>query len=373
MGLTTVIPDFESLSASSVAQALEIVGGGPRGWSRRCTVASFGFVRDVVSPLEPHRKGATVAYDIDRNMTAQFARSGWAARRSDLVDLGISARAIDRRVAAGSLRSFGNGVIGPRDAPDPLRQLETACLLAHDGGVLSHRSAANRHGMPIGQPPARPDVLVGHGRHRVTIGATVRQTVYLPAIDRSMVDGLRLTSVARTLCDLAQVIGVHRLQYQMQWSIKEGLCDRAQVQACARSLHRQGRAGSAVRREAIDMLGDDVTIQASELERRFLDLLVDRSIEGAVWQYRPPWYDGRRGIVDVAFPATQTVVELDSRRWHSLMQDQARDRQRDRTARSHGWIVLRYGWDELTTRPDEIIADLVRALHSRVPAAIPRV
>ncbi len=313
-----------------------------------------------------------MAYDIDRTITAHFARSGWVARRSDLVELGVSSRSLDRRIAAGLLRSFGHGVVGPGNAPDPLRQLESACLLAHDGAVLSHRSAANRHGLPVGRPPMRPEVLVRHGRHRVEMGATVRQTVHLPAVDQTLVDGLRLTSVARTLCDLAQVMGVHRLRYQMQWSIKEGLCERAQIQACARSLQRQGRPGSAVRRTAIDMLGDDVTIKASELERRFLDLLVDHAIEGAVWQFQPPWYDGRRGIVDVAFPHAELVVELDSRRWHSLMQDQARDRQRDRTARSHGWIVLRYGWDELTTRPDEVISDLVRALDSRSTPAISR-
>jgi very-short-patch-repair endonuclease len=43
----------------------------------------------------------------------------------------------------------------------------------------------------------------------------------------------------------------------------------------------------------------------------------------------------------------------------------AADRQRDREAAAHGWVLLRFTWDEVTERPYEIIETVRLLLQDR--------
>ncbi len=106
-------------------------------------------------------------------------------------------------------------------------------------------------------------------------------------------------------------------------------------------------------------------VPASLLERRAGELLRSNGIEGWVPQYRPPWYDGLRGVVDLAWPEDRMVVELDGRRWHATTQAQAEDRRRDRAAAAHGRFVLRFGWQEVMRRPGLVVGECRTVLEGR--------
>lgn len=58
-----------------------------------------------------------------------------------------------------------------------------------------------------------------------------------------------------------------------------------------------------------------------------------------------------RGRVDAAYPAAHLIVEADGRRWHTRVDDFARDRQRDIEAGLLGWRVVRLVWADLVDRP----------------------
>jgi very-short-patch-repair endonuclease len=47
----------------------------------------------------------------------------------------------------------------------------------------------------------------------------------------------------------------------------------------------------------------------------------------------------------------------------------AEDRRRDREAAAHGWVLLRYTWDDVTERPHEI-AETVRGLLTERQIAV---
>lgn len=98
-------------------------------------------------------------------------------------------------------------------------------------------------------------------------------------------------------------------------------------------------------------------------------LLREAGLGGWVSQYQPPWYDGVRGIVDLAWPRLGLVVELDGRRWHATTQAQADDRRRDRAATAHGWLVLRFGWQEVVHRPATVVDECRSVLTARAEAA----
>ncbi|MDH3300933.1 MAG: endonuclease domain-containing protein [Acidimicrobiia bacterium] len=91
-----------------------------------------------------------------------------------------------------------------------------------------------------------------------------------------------------------------------------------------------------------------------------------------VWfepQFRPPWYDGLRGVVDFAHPNLRLVVEADGRRWHSREQEMAADRRRDRLAARHGWVTMRFTWAEITGRPAAVASELRAVVATRALAA----
>ena len=50
--------------------------------------------------------------------------------------------------------------------------------------------------------------------------------------------------------------------------------------------------------------------------------------------------------------------ECDSRRWHTRVADSQRDRERDNLLLIHGWKIFRFTWDDFTTRPHLVIAQL---------------
>lgn len=318
-----------------------------------------------------------MAHHIDQIILRHLAQHHWLAQKSELVALGVSPRSVERRVASGVLTAFGNGVVGIANQSDPPHQAMALGLAMHPAGALSHFTACDLEQIPARE--RRPgtsirielpiDLVIPHASSRVATSLRIHQSRSLPAVDIAEKDGWRRTTVERTVCDLAPIVSLAKLSWLIEWVIKEGLADRGSIQACARSLNRQGRPGTVKRRMALTNLLDDEPLDLSELERRFLALAATLGIQGLEFQFQPPWYDGIKGIIDFAIPHLMIIIEVDGRRWHSLTQDQRRDRERDRVGRTNGWLILRYGWDELLHRPEEVAADLLAAIDREIRIA----
>ncbi len=182
-----------------------------------------------------------MTHTIDHQLFVLLGRSDWAATRTTLMRGGISSGAIDRRLESGLLRSFGNGVVGLTSAPDRRRQLARACLLAHPTGALCRVAAAFLHDYPMGDIPWAPQIVIPHGHCRSTGSpAVVHQSRHLPSSDLIVVEGLRTTTAARTLVDLADSVGARRGVFLTNWAIKEGRCTASELRACVEPLLRSG-------------------------------------------------------------------------------------------------------------------------------------
>jgi hypothetical protein len=107
---------------------------------------------------------------------------------------------------------------------------------------------------------------------------------------------------------------------------------------------------------------DTAPIGASELERRGARLVDRAGVPTPEREYPIPWESGRR--FDLAWPKQMAAIEWDSRRWHGALEQMTFDRRRDRAAIANGWVVMRFTWDDVTTRPFEVereIRDFVRS------------
>ena len=237
-----------------------------------------------------------------------------------------------------------------------------------DESTLSHTTAATLDDFPVEHIDfgVRVDVIVPENCGRRLAGVAVHRRRRPPiGCDVQTVDGLPVTAPARTIVDLASVVGPHRLRHIVQTQVGKERPTRDELIACFDSVARQGVNGiGPLRRLLVELFGDR-SVSGSVLEVAVADLLEAGGISGFVPQYRPPWYDGRRGIVDFAHPELRIIVEADGRRWHRRDQEMAEDRRRDRVAASHGWLTLRVTWAEVTKRPAATTHELRAAVDAR--------
>lgn len=304
--------------------------------------------------------------DYDKAVLVTAAQRSGVCFREELLDRGLSRSAIDRRVRAGLLRSVGRGVYVVDELTGAHTPMERALALV-PLSVLSHLTAALLRCFPIdpGADRGTVHVTVPPGVSRRLDGIVIHPVRrHLTLDDVSVVDGLPVTSPARTAFDLAALVGRSRLRHIVQTQIRDGSLEPSQLIACFDANARRGVNGVSTLRPVLASMFDETDIGRSALEEALGQLLETYRISGFEPEYRPPWFDGIRGTVDFADPSLRIVLEADGRRWHRRDQEMASDRRRDRLAAAHGWITLRMTWFEIVERPASTAAE-IRAVVER--------
>ncbi len=192
---------------------------------------------------------------------------------------------------------------------------------------------------------------------RAESGAGIRaHRASLPADEVTEVDGIPVTTAARTLFDLAATLDRHQLERAIEQAEALRLSDTTPLAALVRRY--PGRRGTAVLKKTLGAEARAAGITRSELEERFLRFLADRGLPAPrtnVWlQLGEDWIE-----VDCAWPDQRVVVELDSWAYHGTKAAFRRDRARDRRLRLAGWQPIRItAWD-MEEEPDRMEAELL--------------
>ena len=173
-----------------------------------------------------------------------------------------------------------------------------------------------------------------------------------------MRDGIPVTSVARTLVDLAGVLDSHALARAVDRAERLSLFDlRSARDTLARS---GGRRGAAALRRAID--GWQPRRSASELEDRFRDLL-EREAQVPMPRFNALVTGERRTHeVDALWEPARLAVELDGFAYHRTRRDLNRDGAREADLELAGYRVLRLTWDDVALTPRRTLRRLARLI-----------
>jgi predicted transcriptional regulator of viral defense system len=277
--------------------------------------------------------------------------------RWQLVALGLGRGAIAERLKKKRLHHVHRGVyaVGYRKV-SRLGWWLAAVLACGPGAVLSHRCAGALRGILDGWP-ATVDVSVSRplsSRPRVRVHEAT-----LPDDERTVEAGIPVTTVARTLLDLAAVLDPHQLNRALERAEALRLADPTPLVGLI--ARYPGRRGIANLREALkEGLRPQVT--KSELERRFLTFLDEVGLPRPrtnVWlNIGGDWME-----VDCVWPEQRVIAELDSRTYHQTTAAFERDRRRDRRLQAAGWRPIRITDEMLRKERAALVAD-VRALVS---------
>src|SRR4051794_3585017 len=308
----------------------------------------------VTHPAEMGAIGTKLRGGPAARAIAELAESqhGLVARRQ-LVELGVSNRAIGRRVADRELRRIHRGVYATGHAAlSADAWAMAAVLLAGDEAVLSHASAGHRWAM-LRSGPSRHEVTVP--RERRQCRALRYHYAAIAADEVTALRGIPITGVSRTIFDFAATATPQRVAAAMREAEVLRLTDCLSVRdLLARYPHR---AGTRVLRA---VFGEPLLRTRSELELAFLEFLVRIGLplpETNVWiEIGGEWIEA-----DCVWRAQRVMAELDGRAVHLTPHAFEADRARDRRLAAHGWRPIRVTWRHVTYERNELEEDL-RAL-----------
>jgi very-short-patch-repair endonuclease len=209
-----------------------------------------------------------------------------------------------------------------------------AALLAYGPGtLLSHRTAAVLWGLRRGRRGAI-DVTAPSGRQGVRRreGIWVHRCKLAPE-DRAIRDGFPVTTVARTLFDLAEVVPFESLKGAAEEAERLQLLRLGELEAvCERGRGR--RALRPMRQLLTDLRPPDEG--RSPLEIRFPSFLRQHRLPSPEQNVLVLGHE-----VDARWPAAKLVVELDSWQYHSHRAAFERDRARDPKLLIAGYRTIR--------------------------------
>ncbi|MEJ7789434.1 MAG: DUF559 domain-containing protein [Thermoleophilaceae bacterium] len=272
--------------------------------------------------------------------------------RAQLLALGLGAEAIRHRVGSRRLVVRYRGVYSLGFAPPTREGRWMAAVLAHGGGAaLSHLSAAALWELRAIDPAVIDVVLPSRSGQRPRVGIRLHRPTRLQPNDSTRRHNIPVTTVARTLIDLAEVLGARSLERALDEAEFLRLLDRSALSAALERNH--GRTGAARLAATLARHDPGSTRTRSALEEAFL-LLTRRAglPQPEVNARLGPW------TIDFLWRERRLAVETDGGRSHN------RKRQRESDSARNAWLIandyrpLRLTWVQVTTRPEEVLEAL---------------
>lgn len=304
-------------------------------------------------------------HSIDGIINELAARQHGVVTRAQLLEAGVTARAVEFRVRSGRLRPLHRGVYLPgslRGALEPERARVMAGVFAcGPRAVVSHVSAGWLWGLLPRPDDASPvDVTIRGGGRRRRPGVWVRRPTDLRENETTHLDGIPVTAPPRTLRDLSTVLDVRALNRAAARAERSGLIE-AELLPSLVAGHR-GRPGASVLRAAVGC-ESGLSLTRSEAEERFLALVASVRLPAPEVNVDVIGYE-----VDFLWRAARIVVEVDGFAFHRSRRSFENDRRRDTDLAAAGFNVIRVTWRQIERDPTGTLVRIGQAL-ARATAA----
>jgi hypothetical protein len=280
---------------------------------------------------------------------------------------GLSKRQIDGRIADHRWQKLHRDVYRFAGAPATWEgDLLAACWAGGFRAVGSHESAAELYLLP-GRRRGFVVVTCPRWRRARQDRVVVHETKALDPIDITVVDGIAVTTPARTLFDLGGVYGAGMIELALESALRRGLVTEVEMAALVKRVSRSGRPGGPILRGLLEARDPDRRPTESEMETRLLQAmrvhgLPEPTTQHEIWQ--GPAFIAR---VDAAYPDAKIAIEYDSDEFHSGRTAIGRDRGRRHRLISAGWLPVDVGPADLRNGGTRACAAIGQARRDRCP------
>jgi very-short-patch-repair endonuclease len=304
----------------------------------------------VGRPIPPYG-GQDGPHSADRAVQALAGRQHGVVTRRQAAKAGLSPREIERRIESGWLVALHRGVYAVgHTALTRHSHLIAAVYACGEEALASHRAAAWLWGILRGRQPI--EVTAPRSREPKD-GFVLHRSRRMDDEDRATLHAIPVTSLARTLVDLADVLpekrlgdAVHEAEVQRRFDL------RAVERVLARLPGRKGRHKLTRVLAAYRDVQPFTRSRGERLVLRMCEQFALRRPQTNVWIGR---YE-----VDFYWPEAKVVLEFDGAAVHRTTRAFHEDRRRDRWLATQGIHVVR------ATERDEpaALAEELRAILS---------
>jgi len=290
---------------------------------------------------------------IDRAIAVLAAKQNGNITRRQLHAIGVDDGGIAWRIKIGRLYRVFRGVYSVgHPAITPHQRAAAAVLACGPGAALSHSSAMTLWGYWRHWDKPLEVIIVGDRR---TKGIRVHRSTTLRRQDMTTQLGIRVTTPARTLLDMAPRLKDRALRRAVNnalnslWLTEDQLAD---------TLARHPTAPGTKR--IAKLIGLSGTAPRSGWEDDFPDFCAKHGLPAPVMGQPFHGY-----ILDALFVAERVIVELDSWPFHKGKPAFEGDRERDAVMLVHGYVTVRITAERLDERPEPEAERLHVILASR--------
>ncbi len=269
------------------------------------------------------------------------------------------------RADAKSLHRVHRGVyaVGHRSI-SRATHLRAALLACGEGAVVSHGTAAALHGL-WDKWPHLIDVTVPNQKGRKIDGVRCRRCRYPDSAEIEIRYGVACTTAARTLVDLAGMVGLPTLRKTVG---RAAIRKRLDLDTVDLAMHNaKGRRGLRALELALlpyrtkDGKVPDVR---SDFETLALPQLLDLGFPRPGCNVRLH-IEGETLLVDFLWEEARVIVETDGRETHETPTAFQSDRRRDQFLAAAGYRVLRVTWNQIHGEREAVLRRISRALAIR--------
>lgn len=298
------------------------------------------------------------------DVAALAARQHGSITRQQFQASGGSEHHLRRLLRSGVLERVASGVYVVAGSPDTWhRRLSVELHRAGPAAIVSHRGAAGLLRLDRFRR-GHLDLAAPWASARTGTSVRLHRSTDLAARDRTVVDGLPVTTATRTLIDMGRYVTPTRLGSMMDDAVRRDLTSYEELATRNAELARQGRHGVRTVAAALADRPTGAPVPGSPFETLVRRLLTDAGLPSPEMQHPVPC-DGITYLLDFAWPAHLVALECDGFRFHRTPEQLEWDARRHNELGRRGWLVHHATWAQYRRDPDALVSQLTVLLTSR--------
>jgi very-short-patch-repair endonuclease len=277
---------------------------------------------------------------------------------------GLTATMVRTARESGRLAAVHPGVFRSVGAPvSHLQLLLGATLRAGPSAVASHRAAA--HLWDLRRDESTVEISVPESSRSKPRNVTVHRTVDHDSNHFTTRRGIPVTKPARTIVDLAAVLGRPELCEIVDRALVTGLVSDVGLRRAITELGRRGRVGPSIVRDVLDQHPLGGVRPESVLEPVMAAIVRHTDVaDEIVYQYKV-CVGGRAFRIDFAAPRVKLAIEVLGLREHGTRQAVIDDSERRRLLTVDGWQVVEYTKTAMTRSPVRVAREIAQLIDDR--------
>lgn len=270
--------------------------------------------------------------------------------RVDLIGFGVTDREISGRIETGRLEVLYPGVYYFDSISARWKTAVLAAVMASGpDAVASHRCAAVLWNLdaiygrmievtvPYTESP-EPERVIVHRTRRIN--------------PMSQVDSIPVTTIERTLFDLAPMLPERTLEKAARSAVHQHLTTPDQLDLSVAEFGGRGVAGTRKMRSVVGAVHTDQSGSVAEIDLKYV--VFDAPIPEPVQQLRIKMPDRTNAYPDFAWPDRKRLVEVDGFGSHGSPEELQHDLRRQNALMELGWEIRRFTASEVRLEPRRI-------------------